>query len=62
MLCESRIPILSALLGVVGEGVAVVIVTKCEADTIFKRIRLLPLDFKRAGSFASQQRKAVSHG
>lgn len=61
MFCESRIPILSALLGVVGEGVAAAIVTKCRADA-FKRTRLLPLDFKRAGSLASQQRKAVFHG
>lgn len=52
---------MSAPLGVVGEGVVAAIVTKCEAGA-FKRTQLLPLDFKRAGSLASQQRKAVSHG
>lgn len=60
MLCESRIPILSALLGVVGEGVAAAIVTKCRADAFVQRQHLTP-GFNRAGSLAILQ-QAVFHG
>lgn len=60
MLCESKIPILSALLEVVGEGVAAVIVTKCRADAFVRRQHLTP-GFKRDGSLAIQL-EAVVHG
>lgn len=60
MLCESRIPILSALLGVVGEGVAAAIVAKCRADAFVRGQHLTP-GFKIVGSLAIQQ-QAVFHG